>query len=80
MSEKAMPLHIRQFRSSLTPWEVFQHIECEYQVCFFLDSHHDTPPDPKYSYIGFSPEKEIDPLRSAKSEKGKRSVLPEIFW
>lgn len=77
-----MPLHIRQFRSSLTPWEVFQNIEREYQVCFFLDSHHDTPPDPTYSYIGFSPESEVslsNHLLHLEGANKKKYLAREIF-
>ena len=54
-----MPLVIETFRSSKTPWEVFQAVHANSRACFFLDSPHYAPPDQAYSYIGMDPDLEI---------------------
>jgi para-aminobenzoate synthetase component 1 len=50
-----MPSVIETFRSSKTPWEVFQAVCTSSRDCFFLDSPHYAPPDQVYSYIGMDP-------------------------
>lgn len=50
---------IETFRSSKTPWEVFQAVHANARSCFFLDSTRYAPPDQVYSYIGMDPALEI---------------------
>ncbi len=50
---------IETFRSSKTPWEVFQAVYDASSTCFFLDSPRHRPPDQAYSYIGMGPALEI---------------------
>ncbi len=54
-----MSLVIETFRSSKTPWEIFQAVHASSRACFFLDSPLHAPPDQVYSYIGMDPEIEI---------------------
>ncbi|HPS37750.1 MAG TPA: anthranilate synthase component I family protein, partial [Candidatus Omnitrophota bacterium] len=54
-----MPLHVEQFRSSKTPWEVFRAVYATSKTCFFLDSPQYAPPDQIYSYIGMDPVLEV---------------------
>ncbi|MFA5159445.1 MAG: anthranilate synthase component I family protein [Candidatus Omnitrophota bacterium] len=54
-----MSLVIETFRSSQTPWEVFQEVHANSRVCFFLDSPQHAPPDQVYSYIGMDPDLEV---------------------
>ena len=54
-----MPLQVETFRSSKTPWEVFQAVHTNSGACFFLDSPRYAPPDQVYSYIGMDPALEI---------------------
>lgn len=54
-----MTLLIETFRSSKTPWEVFQSVHASSRACFFLDSPQYAPPDQVYSYIGMDPALEI---------------------
>ena len=50
---------IETFRSSLTPWEVFQRVYADSATCFFLDSPKHAPPNQVYSFIGMNPAFEI---------------------
>ncbi len=54
-----MSPYIETFRSSKTPWEVFQAVHAHSHSCFFLDSDGYHPPDQVYSYIGTDPSLEI---------------------
>ncbi|MFA7255086.1 MAG: anthranilate synthase component I family protein [Candidatus Omnitrophota bacterium] len=66
-----MPLVIETFRSSKTPWEVFQAVHASSKTCFFLDSPHHAPPDQVYSYIGMNPAVEIRLEEKALSIEGE---------
>ncbi|MBI4711660.1 MAG: hypothetical protein HY767_04280, partial [Candidatus Omnitrophica bacterium] len=54
-----MPLVIEAFRSSRTPWEVFQKVHANSKTCFFLDSPQQASSEQAYSYIGMDPDLEI---------------------
>ena len=57
-----MSLVIETFRSSKSPWEIFQAVHTASQACFFLDSPDPTrhiPSEQVYSYIGMDPDLEI---------------------
>ena len=54
-----MSLVTETFRSSKTPWEVFQSVHTSSPACFFLDSSKHAPPDQVYSYIGMDPDLEV---------------------
>lgn len=53
-----MPL-VETHHSSLTPWDIFQNIYKQSEVCFFLDSSQYAPPNQVYSYMGMDPLLEI---------------------
>lgn len=46
---------VEKYRSSRTPWEVFQRVYGASRDCFFLDTPRYAPPDQVYSYIGMDP-------------------------
>jgi len=50
---------IEAFRSSKTPWEVFQEVHASSKTCFFLDSPQQASLGQVYSYIGMDPDIEI---------------------
>ncbi len=55
-----MDPHVEIFKSSKTPWEVFQNVYFSSGTnCFFLDSPSYAPPDQTYSYIGANPSFEL---------------------
>ena len=68
-----MPLVIETFRSSKTPWEVFQAVHANSKACFFLDSPQHAPPDQIYSYIGMDPEVEVRLGEKVLYVEGKRN-------
>jgi len=46
---------IREFKSSKSPWEIFQALYRRSDSCFFLDSIRYAPPDQHYSYVAADP-------------------------
>ena len=48
-------LLIQEYRSSKSPWQVFQSIYQSSGVCFFLDSGSYHPPNQRFSYLGGDP-------------------------
>ena len=73
---------IETFRSSKTPWEIFQTVHANSRVCFFLDSSRYAPPDQVYSYIGMDPALEIRLERGMLQVKGdinERHSADELF-
>lgn len=46
---------VRSWKSSLSPWEVFQNIRRQSNVCFFLDSIKPGSNDQRYSILGSHP-------------------------
>jgi len=51
---QSFPL-IREFRTSVSPWELYQRIYSEGPYSFFLDSLQYQPPAQQYSYLGWRP-------------------------
>ncbi len=47
------------FKSSLSPWQVFQSIEQKSRRCFFLDSAGSSSADSSFSYLGVQPFLEV---------------------
>ncbi len=44
-----------EYRSSRSPWQVFQSVYQNSRICFFLDSGSYNPPNQRFSYIGGNP-------------------------
>ncbi|MFH1208442.1 MAG: anthranilate synthase component I family protein [Candidatus Omnitrophota bacterium] len=68
-----MSLVIETFRSSKSPWEIFQAVHTHSQACFFLDSPHHVSPEQRYSYIGMDPDLEIRLDEKVLRVEGERS-------
>lgn len=66
-----MPREIKTFHSAKDPWEIFQSVYTDSEICFFLDSPQCAPPDQSYSYIG------MDPALEIRLEKGRLIVSGE---
>lgn len=74
---------IQEFRSSKSPWEVFQSAYASSPICFFLDSIDYRPPDQTFSYIGLDPFLELqlqeDKLQLTGDEEARYSAAKLFF-
>lgn len=79
-----MNVSIRTFKSSLTPWQVFQNLARNSKKCFFLDSE-GCPDGPAFSYLGSGPFLEMTlesgRLKLSGAEKGffPPAELPSVW-
>ena len=73
---------IQTFRSSETPWEIFQKVHSSSAKCFFLDSPNYAPPDQLFSYIGMNPSLEISIKKNKlkiSGEKKRECHVSKLF-
>ncbi|HLD50282.1 MAG TPA: hypothetical protein VJC08_03715, partial [bacterium] len=68
---------IQEYRSSKSPWQVFQFVYQNSPICFFLDSNSYNPPNQRFSYIGCDPflTLTLDATR-LKLEREEKGVYP----
>ncbi len=73
---------VQKFHSPKSPWEIYQALERDSEVSFFLDSSRYSPPNQVFSYLGANPflEVRLDERSGQILGRKKKTFLPKDLF